>query len=181
MLDQQCNQLCVHLLWEFCTELADIFSTACIETSSLVSPQKKFCYDIYKLSMKNGNWLYCKDWQLWTILMMCRIQMTTVWTVSINNTNKAFHVPTFYRMKCEKYFKVHFPSFQNKWTETCHSQQNCISIHLPTLSDSATSLSRDDTVVIQSSGGWRSVWSWRYVPYVMCDGMPANKSNLVPV
>jgi len=82
-------------------------------------------------------------------------------------------------MKRGKYSKVHFPSFQNKLTETCYSQQNCITIHLPTSSDSAASVSRGDTVVIQSSGGWRSLWSWRYVPYVMCDGMPTNKGNSV--
>jgi len=44
------TQLCVHLMCQFCTELADIRSTAMvrqvsfIETSSLISPQKVFCY-----------------------------------------------------------------------------------------------------------------------------------------
>jgi len=61
---------------KFCTELADICSTAMvrqisfIQTSSLISPQKVFCYIIYKLFMENRNWLYCKEWKLGKILMV---------------------------------------------------------------------------------------------------------------
>jgi hypothetical protein len=78
VLDQtsSATQLCVHLMCELCTELADICSTAMprqvpfIETSSLISPKKVFCNIIYKLFMKNRNWLYCEEWKIGKILMV---------------------------------------------------------------------------------------------------------------